>query len=162
MYLSNREMMIKELQNAVALYPDYQVRVTGHSLGGALATIAAMDIHDNLGIENVHTITFASPRVGNHDFAQQWNDRLAESSMRFVHENDIVPHIPFPQLGYEHVGYEMWETQGEVKACSVISEDFSCSWAIPSDEWRVQDHFTYLNVQLHGCNAFNESSVLEY
>ena len=44
--------------------------VTGYSLGGALATIAAADIKINIKPSNrVRVITFGQPRVGNEDFS---------------------------------------------------------------------------------------------
>ena len=43
------------------------VLATGHSLGGALATLAAVDIKKKLG-GDVEFINFGSPRVGNKEF----------------------------------------------------------------------------------------------
>lgn len=40
------------------------------SLGGAMATICALDIRLNLGIEDVRLYTYGSPRVGNYVFAE--------------------------------------------------------------------------------------------
>ena len=70
----------------------------GHSLGGALATLAATAY----GAANVQGLyTFGSPRVGNAEFAGSFNI----SCVRVVHGNDVVttvpPLIPF---GYQHVG----------------------------------------------------------
>lgn len=50
--------------------------ITGHSLGGALSTLAAFDFN-NLGIKT-NLITFGSPRVGNEKFAKELNKRLVE------------------------------------------------------------------------------------
>ena len=81
-----------------------RVIFTGHSLGGALATIAAtcMSVqfmeHTNLVIE-CHT--FGSPRVGNKSFVDIFN-RFVHVSNRYVNDLDPVPMIPrFP--GFYHV-----------------------------------------------------------
>ena len=81
-----------------------RVIFTGHSLGGALATIAAtcMSVqfmeHTNLVIE-CHT--FGSPRVGNQSFVNIFN-RFVHVSNRYVNDLDPVPMIPrFP--GFYHV-----------------------------------------------------------
>ena len=50
----------------------------GHSLGGALATLAAFDIREQLvhckqRDTEVICYTFAAPRTGNHAFAREYN-----------------------------------------------------------------------------------------
>ena len=80
------------------------VWLTGHSLGGALATMAAYRLPRIAGI-----YTFGAPRVGNAGFAQALNGPL----WRFCNELDIVPTIPPAQpdprmrwipAGYVHCG----------------------------------------------------------
>ena len=67
---------------------------TGHSLGGALATLAA----DRYG--NVRGLyTFGSPRVGDHHFKSDFH----VSAYRIVNNNDIVARVP-PEGLYRHVG----------------------------------------------------------
>jgi len=69
--------------------------ITGHSLGAALATLAAAR-HKPQGV-----YTFGSPLVGNHAFAQTLKDIPIH---RVVDDIDGVTFVPPPQLGYEHVG----------------------------------------------------------
>ena len=70
---------------------------TGHSLGAALATLAA----DRYA--NVYSLyTFGSPRVGEENFRRQFRPR----AYRFVNNNDGVTLVP-PNVGvlpYEHIG----------------------------------------------------------
>ena len=57
-----------DVQKLLALYRDASLFVTGYSLGGALATIAAADLHSVFGhIDQLYT--FGCPRVGNEQFA---------------------------------------------------------------------------------------------
>lgn len=84
------------------------VYVTGHSLGGALATIAAMDIAAKDKLKNTISLyTFASPRVGNNTFADKFNEFVSQEKLkgfRFANSEDIVPTLPFPvwfQLGVD-------------------------------------------------------------
>lgn len=78
---------------------------TGHSLGAGLATLAAgRYAADNGGDSNCSLYTYASPRVGNADFARAFP---VKNVCRFVHDNDAVPRLPPPNLGYKHVG-EPW------------------------------------------------------
>jgi pimeloyl-ACP methyl ester carboxylesterase len=71
----------------------------GHSLGGALATIAAAHIKSLFPNLLVKCVTFGSPRVGNAAFAK-WFESVDES-VRVVNGNDIVTRSP--KLFYSHV-----------------------------------------------------------
>lgn len=83
--------------------------ITGHSLGGALATIAAAALSDN-GVEVAGVYTFGQPRVGDRAFVRQLNAHVNGKVFRFVNNNDIVPHVPppfsvwNPTRLYGHVG----------------------------------------------------------
>jgi hypothetical protein len=72
-----------------------RVLVTGHSLGAALATLAAV----RLG--GARLFTFGSPRVGDAAFAAR-ADRLVHE--RWVDCADIVTRVPPEALGYAHTG----------------------------------------------------------
>ena len=69
--------------------------ITGHSLGGALATMAAASLHEN-GFEVAGLYTFGQPRVGDLTFSRQLNKNLSGKVFRFVNNNDVVPHVPPP------------------------------------------------------------------
>ena len=71
----------------------------GHSLGGALATIAAAVTKALVPHAEVSCATFGSPRVGNGAFVAFFNERV--DSVRYVHGNDMVTLVP--RLWYEHV-----------------------------------------------------------
>lgn len=51
--------------------------ITGHSLGGAQATVAAFELA-LLGFNVAGVATVASPRVGNADYAAKWNARVGD------------------------------------------------------------------------------------
>jgi len=73
---------------------------TGHSMGAALAAIAAKQLND-AGVAAVYT--FGMPRCGGDTFARDY-DALQERTYRLVHGDDIVPTVPPPELGFRHVG----------------------------------------------------------
>jgi len=77
---------------------DYKYIFTGHSLGGALATLAALDASTSKKIpvtsgSSPYLITYGSPRVGNYYFAMSVNT-IIPVMFRVTHYNDIVPHVP--------------------------------------------------------------------
>jgi len=93
------------------------VQFSGHSLGGALATLAAgffsPHIRSILGVRIVcHTI--GSPRVGNKGFTV-WFEGKVDESVRLLNFKDPVPLLPI-NGAFTHIvgGYEMNET-GQVK-----------------------------------------------
>lgn len=83
-----------------------RVTVTGHSLGGALAMLCAIDIQYNFSDQiAIDVYTFGAPRVGNDSFRKSFNHRIP-NSYRFVHGMDIVPALPRVWQGYRHVDAE--------------------------------------------------------
>lgn len=73
---------------------DKELYICGHSLGGAMATIAASRL-------NPHALyTYGSPRVGTRKFVKN----ITCPHYRHVNNNDIVPKVPFAFLGYKHHG----------------------------------------------------------
>jgi hypothetical protein len=79
--------------------------VTGHSLGGALAILAAYDILKNVKTGPVPQLyTFAGPRTCAPNLEANFNADIPVC-YRIVNFMDIVPQVPLPPL-YEHVGSE--------------------------------------------------------
>ncbi|XHX78577.1 MAG: lipase family protein [Stenomitos frigidus ULC029] len=101
-YLSVREQIHNYLRSHAAT----SVIVTGHSLGGALATLCAVDVQYNFSSKVAISIyTFGAPRVGNQGFRESFNRRVP-ASYRFVYGMDLVPALPRPWQGYSHVDQE--------------------------------------------------------
>jgi hypothetical protein len=85
--------------------------MTGHSLGGAMANIAAYKLASDpnygaIASSLAQVYTFAQPMVGNRAFKKAW-DELPSAPKLFchVHQHDVVPHLP-PADTFEfvHVG----------------------------------------------------------
>jgi predicted lipase len=84
--------------------------VTGHSLGGAMASIAAGTIVSTGLFSSLKTklITFGQPRTGNHEYSAAIDRLLGVNVYRITHADDIVPHIPPKDLdGFYHHSYEV-------------------------------------------------------
>lgn len=102
--------------------PRRPLAVTGHSLGGALATLAAVELNWQFGISSVYT--FGQPRVGKDDFERNFED-LALNFQRIVNDDDIVARVP---PGYVHVGNL---TQlGPAESVAAVSESPAAAAAI--------------------------------
>jgi hypothetical protein len=87
-----------------AVNPKTHLTICGHSLGGALATLLALDVAVNTPCKRPSLITFASPRVGDLHFAHYFNAAVPDCD-RIANQKDIVTHLPMPPL-YIHVGDE--------------------------------------------------------
>ncbi|KAI5927787.1 Alpha/Beta hydrolase protein [Camillea tinctor] len=99
-------------------YPDYTVHLVGHSLGGAVAALAALELKVSLGWDNVVVTTFGEPRVGNDEFVGYLDsvfqlaaaDKGAQAGQqqtyrRVTHVGDPVPLLPLREWGYSsHAG----------------------------------------------------------
>jgi len=108
-YASCRQQIMSAL---TALDSSKQLFVTGHSLGGALAILCALDAAVNTDFKVPTMYNFGSPRVGDPRFAASYN-RLVNNSMRIVHINDIVALLPPAEIQpplsediiyYRHIG----------------------------------------------------------
>lgn len=74
------------------------ILVTGHSLGGNLATVYASYLWQHFKTtghpkNNINVITFAAPAAGNVSFANDFNKKFP-NSIRYENSNDIVPKFP--------------------------------------------------------------------
>jgi hypothetical protein len=107
----------EQIRTAKGPRPRRSFVVTGHSLGSALATLFVMKNKATNRFDITTICTFASPRVGDTQFAQQFN-LLPLTSWRIANTQDIVPKIPLrlPFFDYQHVAapYE-FSSAGEVK-----------------------------------------------
>lgn len=98
-YLSVRDEIHEHAQQSETT----QYRITGHSLGGAIATLCAVDLQYNFGQNiSIEVYTFGSPRVGNDAFADSYNRRVPDT-WRVINGWDTVVGLPVPWQGYRHV-----------------------------------------------------------
>jgi triacylglycerol lipase len=100
-YFAVRDRLLAAVHQA----PEHAIVVTGHSLGGALATIAALDVQFNITQhtgQNISVYTFGAPRVGNPALVNSFRQRVPQS-YRFVYGWDIVTRVPRIWQGFEHV-----------------------------------------------------------
>lgn len=143
--------VLKEVHALQKTYPTAAVKVTGHSLGAALAQLTGMGlIRDGVPVSMYN---FGQPRTGDDKYAAFVGKKMT-NAFRVTHYKDEVPHIPptFP-IQYHHTKTEYYENQnGSVKKCNGSGEDPSCA-----DQWNqlqcnVDDHMTYLGVYLQ-CGA---------
>jgi hypothetical protein len=77
------------------------ITICGHSLGGAIATLLALDLAANTRFKNPTVYTYASPRAGDSGFVSKYN-QLVPNTYRIANRIDLVPKLPLPPA-YDHV-----------------------------------------------------------
>ncbi|XP_066380262.1 lipase-like isoform X2 [Miscanthus floridulus] len=129
-----RPAITNAVRKARKLHGHSNIIVTGHSMGGAIASFCALDLAMSFGSNNVHLMTFGQPRVGNAAFASYFA-KYVTNTIRMTHERDIVPHLPpyfffLPQLTYKHFPREVWEHEVDgnttYQVCDGSGEDPNC------------------------------------
>lgn len=136
---------LNKIQNK---YSTTNILLTGHSLGGALATLMAFDIKDKY---DLIFYSFGSPRVGNEYFVNYFKN--STPMYRVTHYYDMIPHMPQNLLGYLHIPQEVWynEENNNYKSCNDYfnQEDNLCSNSCsPMHCTSINDHMNYLNIPM--------------
>eukprot|EP00210_Caulerpa_lentillifera_P002837 g2711.t1 len=102
-YTRCHDAILQTLYSLTNWDTEWTIGVTGHSLGAALAAVAAFEITNRRKVNgdspHVGMFNFASPRVGNRDFCATY-DRTIGASFRLLNRVDIVTAVP---LTYFHV-----------------------------------------------------------
>jgi hypothetical protein len=103
----NRLRLVKLKSHLKALY------ITGHSLGGAMAVLAAARLmRGDFGAWPAEALrgvyTFGQPMVGDAAFAAHVERAFGDRLFRHVFRDDVVPHLPpRSDFDYEHAGKEL-------------------------------------------------------
>lgn len=139
--------IITEVIRLQNIFASYQVVVTGHSLGAAIATLCAVDLIA-ADIRGVILINFGSPRIGDNETASYISEHIT-NKYRITHRKDVVPHLPL-SLNFMHISGEWYEDDSGMRACDGF-EDLLCSyqWYLTS----ISDHSMYLGrpMGIAGC-----------
>ncbi|XP_039136868.1 lipase-like isoform X2 [Dioscorea cayenensis subsp. rotundata] len=169
--------ILNAVQRTRDVFGDIQVMVTGHSMGGAMASFCALDLTLNHGIHNVQLITFGQPRIGNAIFSSYFNKHVPHA-IRVTNGHDIVPHLPpyyyyFPSKTYHHFAREVWlnnigfgrQIYTIEKICDDSGEDPTCSRSVSGNS--VSDHLTYYGIMLKAdtwgsCKIIMSKTMDEY
>jgi pimeloyl-ACP methyl ester carboxylesterase len=151
---NTRPLVVPHLKYLLEKYPDYELHLVGHSLGGAVAALAGLEFA-GLGW-HPHVTTFGEPRVGNSGLrdwidwtfslpsehnAEGSNDLMKAGRYRRVtHVDDPVPLLPLQEWGYRaHAGEvfiskaALQPTVSDIRLC-YGDEDVDCLAGAEVDE----------------------------
>jgi len=147
--ISLKEKILHDIKPLLTQYSD--IVVTGHSYGAAISTLVAVElINNNIG---ARVYNFGQPRIGNTELSK-YVTKVLKEYWRFTHNKDMVPHVPMISFGYYHSCGEIFQ-YGEIYdikklvICSKTDcEDPSCSDQYALSETNVDDHMTYLGINM--------------
>lgn len=110
-FLGAFQAVESRLRSALSGIARRKLILTGHSLGGALATVMAAEWQDFMPASWI--VTFGQPAVGSGSFRMFFLQHYSGKFFRFVNDDDIVPRVP---PGYEHVGRLLhFDAQGRLQ-----------------------------------------------
>jgi len=140
-------------QNYLSHYQTTTLYVTGHSLGAAMAQLAAITYKlDNPSI-TTNVYTFGCPRTGDPAFSSYYASTV-DSSFRTSHWEDIVVHLPQKLLGFWHTPNEAFFDEAfdpQYTFCP-DPENKNCA-----DQFlfaaSIDDHTHYFNMYCYYCTS---------
>uniref|UniRef100_A0A7E4UPD6 Lipase_3 domain-containing protein n=1 Tax=Panagrellus redivivus TaxID=6233 RepID=A0A7E4UPD6_PANRE len=157
-----------DFQRVTSENQGFALWVTGHSLGAALASVAAGTIAaERLYPSNaILLVAFGQPRTGNQAYADAI-DRLVPNTWRVVHRGDLVTQLPPKGFkGYWHHGTEVWynNDMSEGSPYKVCPKDDSNDCSDSLLWYNAEDHGTYFDVSLqsfsqNGCSQVTTNQV---
>lgn len=135
-------------------FPDYRIVYTGHSLGAAMAQIAAVDFSMQTAMsERIWLFSFASPRVGNRvwaEFVNQQEFARMGQVHRLVRFGDPIPNLPPQFFGYKHpyTAHIVWNDL-KITKCPEQKSIFSGALLSGGECLHNWPHPFKLNMNLH-------------
>lgn len=146
-YLALRPALLEALRDATARHPLAPLVLAGWGVGGALAAYAAADLARLRAWPLAMVLTLGAPRAGDAALAAHFAavPALRAVTWRVVHYEDAVSHVPPMDLGWRHVGTEVWYDRAfeAFRVCAPgAEEDPACSLRKPGFKLN-DDHFTY-------------------
>lgn len=132
------ELVWADVERAVNTFQDQgqALWITGHSLGAAIATLAAAQWID-AGKPFNGLYNFGSPRVGNRAFRRDYNGEARDRTFRYVNNHDLVTRVPPRSLKYRHVGtLKYFDGQGRLRDDSSAWNQFVERVAVAVEDFK--------------------------
>ncbi|NP_499052.3 Fungal lipase-type domain-containing protein [Caenorhabditis elegans] len=150
----------EDLQNLIDAYPDYQLWITGYSMGASIALLTSAFIAQT-GMSspyNMKVILFGCPRCTDYDFAM-WHSTNFPYSYHIIHAHDYAPRLPFfdniDNTTLYHPRSEVWYNNDMREGdsfviCEQADQPF-CSSQVQN--LSNADHAHYFNMDLYRWSA---------
>ncbi|KAF2130378.1 alpha/beta-hydrolase [Dothidotthia symphoricarpi CBS 119687] len=107
-WLEAQTTVLAAITAARVQHPTYRIVATGHSLGGALASVAAGAMRSQ-GL-TVDLYTYGAPKVGLDSFSKYLGQTDRGRTYRVTHKGDPVPKLAPALLGFRNISPEYYVT----------------------------------------------------
>ena len=124
-----RPSVLPQVEQLKQMYPDYQLTLVGHSLGGAVAALASLEFQGRGW--NPQVTTFGEPRVGNQGLTEYFDKIFVRKGdlngryRRVTHVDDPVPLLPLTEWGYTPHAGEVYISKPDLSP--EVQDVHSCS-----------------------------------
>ena len=128
---SKLDQIVDGLEDIFKKYPNYDLYITGHSLGGSLAQLLSFLLAGSKKTEFIPkpivAVTYASPVVGNKGFVQAYQDLEKEDKVRHIRVSNDKDMVPGTVFGFKQTGINFHVKDGPMevgylKSNSIISQ----------------------------------------
>ncbi len=125
----------------IAKFPNDQIWITGHSLGGAEAMACGHDLAFSQGRTIAGIVTFGQPRLLGPLLRKNLRPVIGDRTLRFIHGRDIVPRVP---PNYRHFADEIHFQNGSYQRTSDLEstpvDEIAAKQSDEDDREAVADH----------------------
>lgn len=143
-FLAAFQVVEEQLNGLLDKLAGRPIFLTGHSLGGALAVIAAAEWRGKYEIGGIHT--FGQPAVGKKDFQTFLQGNYGGNYHRFVNDDDIVPMVP---PFFRHAGRLIHFTkEGDIEKISSAAEVEAMEADVDLTPMLTKEQFDQLRAEL--------------
>ncbi|KAG9283936.1 hypothetical protein G9A89_006774 [Geosiphon pyriformis] len=107
-FRNNEKDLIEKMTEDIKKNINFALSMTGFDSGGvyAIFTALSLKLHSEVRQKPFNMFTFGQPRIGDKAFAQLVTENL--NVRRVVNNNDVIPHNPPIDRGYQHFDAEYW------------------------------------------------------
>lgn len=98
---------LKSLLRDAQMRQNRPLFLTGHSLGGAMATVTAARLYSS-AVPFVAVYTFGQPMATAASSADRLRSAFGKRMFRFQMNHDLVTRVPPPRVGFRHVGRKVY------------------------------------------------------
>uniref|UniRef100_A0A1I7S5H6 Lipase_3 domain-containing protein n=2 Tax=Bursaphelenchus xylophilus TaxID=6326 RepID=A0A1I7S5H6_BURXY len=164
----NKDMKV-DFERYQAKFRTYDIWVTGHSLGGAMASLCAATIAFDYpkASERVVLYTFGEPRVGDKKYADLLDNHIP-NSFRVIHNRDVVVNIPIIHAGhFWHHNTAVFYKNDMQNATDYIEcsgPDRDCTFKHMRFQTSIEDHLNYFGMRIsdYGLNSCKPVAARTY
>ncbi len=130
------------LESLIKQNPDKKIRITGHSLGGAVAVLLSLMLAEDHTIDTL--ITFGQPQITTAGGVYLFNTKFSKKVplIRFINNHDQVPFmLALINKSYFHFGAEVWlETNQDHVGFAILLKPDSSRTLAKGDNSGITDH----------------------